>query len=959
MKRTFSSIWRIGIALVLVLGMSLVVAAPAAGDVSSVTVVPEDRTAAGTSKYTITLTTTVDLVADTDTISIEFPTGITPPASISDKAHVEVDNTDLDSTGQYVNVGQRATITVPKDISAGTFDVEIGDGGSYVTNPAAGSYTLKVYTSKEPTAVESAAFIIAGSDTSKPVVASVVLDDYTAGTAAQYTIEITLDAALTADSDNIVITFPAGTTVPTSISSAAYVTIEGNALDATTAYSASGQVVTLTVPENVSTGAGQCTVVFLATAGLKNPTAVGTYSLTAHTSQEPIESEAQDYDEAIVAGAIYKAVFTDLPTAAAYDTATTITIQTQDQYGNPKAVSGDKTFILQTTNTETGVFGSPTVVISNGNSSNTFTYKDTVSGATITAYESPSQGWTDATGTFNVNPQVALYHEGTLVNNYSTIQAAINAAVPGDTIKASAGTYTESITVNKANLTLESTAGMASTFIIGAGPGGTTAAIILNAGADDFTLGGASGKGFTITSTADNYLVGVEGPEDVTISYNKFDTTGTPDRAISRINDNLDITRLTVSNNTFTIADQYDQGIRDNNPGTGVVVGITISNNIFNGTDNSLEHSAIEMIDLDISATASTISGNQFNAMGNGILIGSWLATDGLIGDDDSEALTISGNTFSGCKYGIDLSNAKADKDHNIVIKQNTFTNCTVGLGLNYGDSPAADDKWNPEDMTVKYNDFSGNTDGIYNNANASEALVAQHNYFGNPAGPKTTNNLGTTGDPVSSKVTYSPWLADSQVTVVASGKSQYAISVFLSHTATYDGTTYSGGWNTFSTPIYLDSSADTWGEILALAGATSDVVIAYGWDGTTWTTVGSSTSVSPLNAMFVQMKTAQSMPIVYSTQLYPAPTDSMHTAAGSYTGWELIGIAKLGSTQERDVALASIADKYSQVIDPITGAVLSSGDHMNVGAGYWVFMTVDGTLAGFSTTPVAFVPVP
>src|SRR5512136_2379749 len=40
--------------------------------------------------------------------------------------------------------------------------------------------------------------------------------------------------------------------------------------------------------------------------------------------------------------------------------------------------------------------------------------------------------------------------------NYWTIQAAVNAANPGDTIMVAAATYNENVVINKANLTLKS-----------------------------------------------------------------------------------------------------------------------------------------------------------------------------------------------------------------------------------------------------------------------------------------------------------------------------------------------------------------------------------------------------------------------------------------------------------------------------------------------------------------------
>ncbi len=67
----------------------------------------------------------------------------------------------------------------------------------------------------------------------------------------------------------------------------------------------------------------------------------------------------------------------------------------------------------------------------------------------------------------------------TVPGNFSTIQAAINAASSGDTILVGPGTYTQSLEFGGKNITLESTAGPASTIIhpssggcVDMGPGG-------------------------------------------------------------------------------------------------------------------------------------------------------------------------------------------------------------------------------------------------------------------------------------------------------------------------------------------------------------------------------------------------------------------------------------------------------------------------------------------------------
>lgn len=66
-----------------------------------------------------------------------------------------------------------------------------------------------------------------------------------------------------------------------------------------------------------------------------------------------------------------------------------------------------------------------------------------------------------------VRPNALGPAPGTSCNNagYATIQAAINAANAGDTVKVCPGTYVENIAINKASLTVSSTGGAAVTIV--------------------------------------------------------------------------------------------------------------------------------------------------------------------------------------------------------------------------------------------------------------------------------------------------------------------------------------------------------------------------------------------------------------------------------------------------------------------------------------------------------------
>jgi len=155
MKRKFFSVL---VALVLVLSMSLVMAAPVAANVSAATVTVVPTTASTTDAvYTIVFTTTLDLaLSATDEVRIEFPTGTTVPAGY-DSGDITVNGTNVATASASA---QLVTINVPADVPTGTVTV-VFTAAANIDNPTtAGSYTLKVSTSKEVTQVTSSSYAI-------------------------------------------------------------------------------------------------------------------------------------------------------------------------------------------------------------------------------------------------------------------------------------------------------------------------------------------------------------------------------------------------------------------------------------------------------------------------------------------------------------------------------------------------------------------------------------------------------------------------------------------------------------------------------------------------------------------------------------------------------------------------------------------------------------------------------
>ena len=163
MKSKFSLMWRVATALVLVLTLGLVMAAPVSADVSKATVTVEPPRADTEAKYTINFNINKDLLA-TGTVKIEFDTAYTGvyavPTSYADGAvtiqgaGVSSVNIEGDATTRIVTITLATPITAPGAVQV------IFTTAAHIKNPAALSYTLKVSTSAEANKIDSAAYAI-------------------------------------------------------------------------------------------------------------------------------------------------------------------------------------------------------------------------------------------------------------------------------------------------------------------------------------------------------------------------------------------------------------------------------------------------------------------------------------------------------------------------------------------------------------------------------------------------------------------------------------------------------------------------------------------------------------------------------------------------------------------------------------------------------------------------------
>jgi len=592
------------------------------------------------------------------------------------------------------------------------------------------------------------------------------------------------------------------------------------------------------------------------------------------------------------------------------------------------------------------------------------------------------------------------------VGEYSSIQAAID-GVTGTTISCAAGTYTEAIVIDKP-LTLRGATYDVNkngyTVPAGYAWDSDVESIINNPSSSSYTVvdidsvNDVTFEGFVVQAlsipesgnvqnllrvsadapgTCDNIIVrnniigpntdvdgqdGTRGRMGLYLATPTYPTTDGEGITNSTFSGNKIFDCLGNGNNVFVWGAAESYGSIANADYTGTVIedneicnshlsGIEIAggvsnlvirnNNIYGNTglpsDDSTKlkyGTGIVIIRMGSDKTSSTACGSSnIQITGNNICDNE---KNGIYLGPINANHTITGNTFSG----------------------NGWDAIRVDLNEEYhgGTSPVTNAVAN---IATNLNNISSNTGyGVQVIGTPTNGFVldATENWWGDISGPEqATTNPGGLGNDVSDNVDYAPWLTREFQTALDDNIAYYGFPMVDMNT----------GWNIFSTPVALDPACDTWDEYVALGDglAIDPAATTYYFDSgnQVYGQVLGNYQLKSCDAIYVKMAEPDISAILYSPNV-SVPSKNV------YSGWNLIGLANLDEMSVEN-ALISIeivpgdflSVGYSMVVSPPVNqdawTCPPSGwetSMMQPTKGYWVFMINDGTLAGFTFTPMS-----
>jgi hypothetical protein len=334
---------------------------------------------------------------------------------------------------------------------------------------------------------------------------------------------------------------------------------------------------------------------------------------------------------------------------------------------------------------------------------------------------------------------------------YTTIQAAVNASNPGDTIDVSAGTYAESVTVNKSLVLNGAQAGVdgrdpsrtaepsTESIVTGSGNDGKTP---FDVTANDVTIDGFTVEGATNSNAfGTNLLVGA-GTSGETIEDNVIESGI---QGVIRGSSSSTIRQNLIENNnaagpgsgTGLYTDQFDAG--------GALSGDTIDSNSF--VNDQTAGVLLGPTDASAADSGFTISANTFTGDGNGLFAAN---------------LTDSSFTRNVVSRSLDSQVVLTDGVANVDLSENFIqSGATDGLRIlnMFGGA-------NVTGVTFTCNRVTGNaTSGLsITSGQYAGTLNALTNWWGSQTGPKIATNPKGTGQSIvdpDAQVSYRPFLVN------------------------------------------------------------------------------------------------------------------------------------------------------------------------------------------------------
>lgn len=781
---------------------------------------------------------------------------------------------------------------------------------------------------------------------------------------AEYTIVFSITASLTAGVHSITVDFPAATTVPGSYTTGD-ITINANNVSSGDT-SVAGQKVTMVTPITIVAPA-TVTIVFTTDAGIINPTTTGDYQLKVNTSrpadQTPVESE--EY------------AIRDVPTV------TTVSPAKGNVGGTMWVVITGTSFMgdEDTNVSDTTIsFGAGADVLQTKYISVTeinVQIEVVAEGAFTVRAETPA-GNSTTNGSFTANiastkqvdvwqkytPTDLIFDTNTLVfhNTVATITAAIAAASANYILVAHSAVYEEDLLINKEGLTLMSVSGKDATTIKGVSLSQWGVSTLPNI---DIRADGVKLHGFTIQGPEPSgtlFAAGmIIGAQDVEIYNNAFEVNSASDtvnfddlsQGIVAYHKNaipgVDVSGLNIHDNTFT------------HRGTGTIgyEGIYINRDAGTGTvtiaDNEFTGKVLRAITTERSNTV--ISDNTIITDLAPGLPGGYMGILVRYASEGQDAVSVVDNTVKGSAagkgfiHGIRIGTAGQTLT-NINVTGNTVQDNETGILVS---SSAGG-------VVVNYNNIDSNTElGLENTDGGT--LNALYNWWGHAIGPNhDTRNPGGQLNAVTGNVDFSPWLYKPQEQFAQDAPCLAGSVVLDNEAKEIEPGSYAGGWNSFSTPVTLDGSANTVSELLALVAAGNlSILRAQRFNLATqqWVLVivndivVENYQIKPGEGFYIQVQSKGSLPILVEDATTQPPMRDL------VAGWNLIGLSSLG---EQTVATALTGVEYSMVLSPkppndVAWSVPPSGagvTDLQLGEVYWVAMGEPGILFGFTLTPTA-----